>query len=410
MRATEQNTPKTSLLNRAVTVYHLFSSVKFAVTVVVLIALACILGTVIPQGSDALQYVRKIPSAAPRMQFFAGLGLTSVFTNAWFITLLCVLAASVAACTTRRVATAKRTTGSARRRAIGSMLTHISLLLILTGGVVRAIWGEKGFIEFREGQTVSHFRNEKGEQRLPFAISLTHFQIETDATPRIGVTEPKSAPAQDDANQLLIEWPERQLTARVPLHLNLEQTLTPPGEPVSDTNTFRITVLNYLPDFTMDTGSKEAHSRSDLPNNPAILVAVVGPEYHNHRWLFARFPDFSVPVEGGEKPSPLRLRFLDRAPVTAASPSGPVKNYKSTVTLAAGNTLSKDRTIGVNQPLKFKGYAFYQTGYNPEDLSWSTLEVVRDPGVPVVYAGFVFLIAGLFVVFYLNPWLAARKA
>ena len=64
------------------------------------------------------------------------------------------------------------------------------------------------------------------------------------------------------------------------------------------------------------------------------------------------------------------------------------------------------RTAAVNHPLKFNGYTFYQSGYNPNDPSWTSLEVVRDPGVPLVYGGFVSLICGLFIVFYLNPWLA----
>jgi len=35
--------------------------------------------------------------------------------------------------------------------------------------------------------------------------------------------------------------------------------------------------------------------------------------------------------------------------------------------------------------------------------------VVKDPGVAVVYAGFAFMVAGLFIVFYLNPWLDIRR-
>jgi hypothetical protein len=33
---------------------------------------------------------------------------------------------------------------------------------------------------------------------------------------------------------------------------------------------------------------------------------------------------------------------------------------------------------------------------------------VKDRGVPVVYTGFALMIAGLFLVFYLNPWFDAR--
>ncbi|HTS17895.1 MAG TPA: cytochrome c biogenesis protein ResB, partial [Verrucomicrobiae bacterium] len=57
----------------------------------------------------------------------------------------------------------------------------------------------------------------------------------------------------------------------------------------------------------------------------------------------------------------------------------------------------------------YKGYTFYQSGYNPDDLSYTAFQVVKDPGVPVVYAGFALMIVGLFIVFYLNPWLDARR-
>jgi hypothetical protein len=33
---------------------------------------------------------------------------------------------------------------------------------------------------------------------------------------------------------------------------------------------------------------------------------------------------------------------------------------------------------------------------------------VRDPGVPLVYTGFALMLVGLFIVFYLNPWLSGR--
>jgi cytochrome c biogenesis protein ResB len=66
--------------------------------------------------------------------------------------------------------------------------------------------------------------------------------------------------------------------------------------------------------------------------------------------------------------------------------------------------------VEINHPLRVAGYSLFQTGYDPNDLSWTSLQVVCDPGVPLVYAGLCFLIAGLFSVFYLNPWLEWRRA
>ena len=166
---------------------------------------------------------------------------------------------------------------------------------------------------------------------------------------------------------------------------------------------YKITVLKYIPDFMVDTATKEITSRSDEPRNPAILVAVNGPTYQNHRWLFAKFPDFSMPAKGTTPtgPSPLQLVFAAQLKRT---PAGPVKTFRSTVILPTGQ-----HTLEVNRPLKYGGYTFYQSGYNPRDLAYTSFEVVKDPGVPVVYAGFGLMLVGLFIVFYLNPWLDDRR-
>ena len=89
-------------------------------------------------------------------------------------------------------------------------------------------------------------------------------------------------------------------------------------------------------------------------------------------------------------------------------PTGPIKSFKSTLEIVEGDTVVKSKTIEVNDPVSYKGYTLYQSGYNPNDLSYTSLQVVKDPGIPVVYAGFSLMIVGLFIVFYLNPWLNER--
>src|ERR1017187_4521361 len=60
-------------------VFDRLASVKFAVTVVVVIAIACITGTLIPQGTDVAKCIRQNPDAADRLELFGKLGLTHVF-------------------------------------------------------------------------------------------------------------------------------------------------------------------------------------------------------------------------------------------------------------------------------------------------------------------------------------------
>ncbi len=378
------------------------ASIKFAVTVVIIIAVACIAGTLIPQGADVAKYIRHYPDAAGRLDLFGKLGLTHVFYSVWFIGLLGTLAASVAVCSTRRFATVRRTSGYARYRAFGSMLTHISILLILTGGVIRGVWGEKGYIELREGETNAQLVTENSTKPLPFAIHLTKFEIETYDQP--GAGDGREAPAgnSNGGDEVLVSWPDKNLKAALPVKVGVEQMF---GE-------FKITILKYLPDFVVDMQTREVTSRSNEPRNPAVLVAVNGPTYQNHRWLFARFPDFDMHTKDSQSsgPSPLQMVYESRAATAPKTmPAGPIKSFKSTLELIDGESVVGRRVVEVNSPFSYKGYTFYQSGYNPEDLSYTSLQVVKDPGVAVVYSGFALMIAGLFIVFYLNPWFDSRR-
>lgn len=378
------------------------ASVRFAVTVVVIIAIACIAGTLIPQGTDVAKYVRRYPDAAARMELFGTLGLTHIFCSLWFIGLLGILASSVAVCSTRRFDTVLRTTGYARRRAFGSMLTHISILLILTGGVIRGAWGEKGYIELREGETNAHFVTENSVKPLPFAIHLTKFEVETYDQPGAADGRTAEADQSGSCNALLVTWPEKNLKTTLPIRIGVEQAF----------DEFKITILKYVPDFIVDMQTHEIASRSNEPRNPAILVAVSGTAYQNHRWLFAKFPDFVMHTKDGQASgsSPLQMVYQNHAATQPRTmPAGPIKSFKSTLKLVEGESVVGERIVEVNRPFRYQGYTFYQSGYNPDDLSYTSLQVVRDPGVPVVYAGFSLMIVGLFIVFYLNPWLDARR-
>jgi hypothetical protein len=373
------------------------ASVRFAVLIVALIAVACAAGTLVPQGSEAARYLEAHPEAAQRFAVFEAVGLTAVYTSWWFIGLLFVLSASVLACSSKRFSALLRTSGFARRRCLGSLLTHMSILLILAGGIVRGVWGVKGYVELREGRPVTEFLTDKGARPLPAALRLNRFEVETD--------QPKD---QEPASRLLVRWPEKNVEVDLAVLLNQPQSV--PSGPDGSGEAFSIEVLKYEPDFLVDPETGTVGSRSTEPRNPAILVAVNGADYHNHTWLFSRFPGFATRVGGhDEGPSPLELIYQAGAAPTAQA-GAPIKAFRSHVEFLPEGAPPVSGTVEVNGPFSFGGYTFYQSGYRPEQPDWTALQVVRDPGVPLVYAGFVLMIAGLFVVFYLNAWITPRRS
>ena len=379
------------------------AAVKFAVTIVILLTVACIVGTLLPQGTDVTRYLEVHPEAANKMEWLSRLGLTDVFYSKWFVGLLGLLAASVATCSMRRFATVRRTTGLVRMRAFGSMITHISMLLILLGGIVRGVWGEKGYIELRQGETKDFFVLENGAKPLPFSLHLTRFELEPDAPQTAD-----AAASKENESRLTVLWSEQNVTAHFPIKLDVEQTLAPKDKPATAENTYRIKILRYVPDFTVDTQTRQVSSRSDEPNNPALQIAVSGPGGSNHRWLFAKFPEFGQEGTHNEKAgSGLRMKFDFRGAPDSMPKS--IKNFKSTVRILEGDRDLGERIVRVNSPFTHKGYSFFQSGYNPRDLGWTSLQVVRDPGVPVVYAGFALMLAGLSIAFYVGAKMDAQR-
>ena len=105
-------------------------------------------------------------------------------------------------------------------------------------------------------------------------------------------------------------------------------------------------------------------------------------------------------ARGSELLSSIALRYhVQVSPPRAAQ----VKDFKSTLKVVKDGEVVKEKTIEVNAPLSYGGYTFYQSGYNPEDHKWTSLQVVKDPGVPIVYTGFAFMILGMALIFYMQP-------
>ncbi len=86
-----------------------------------------------------------------------------------------------------------------------------------------------------------------------------------------------------------------------------------------------------------------------------------------------------------------------------------IRDFYSILQVIDGGHVVAEKTIEVNDPLRYKGYSFYQSSYDREALSWSGLQVKKDPGVPLVYGGFLIQIAGMIIIFYVNPLLRKMR-
>ena len=99
---------------------------------------------------------------------------------------------------------------------------------------------------------------------------------------------------------ILSVWPE---DSNSPLEYvaNLAETITIPK------SKYKLTVLEYMPHYSVDTGTKKVVNQSEKPINPAVKVAIDDGERTCEQWLWAKFP--SSPHK--DTKLPLRMRFTD---------------------------------------------------------------------------------------------------
>ena len=150
-------------------IINLLASVKFAVTLLVLIILFCVSGTIIPQGLDSSHYSRIY---GPAGEILFKLELTDVYRSPWFIGLLSLLWLSLLVCAKGRLKSWKKQTGS--------LLTHLGLLIILLGALINTLLGESGFVSLPKGDDQAIFLTGNSGYRfkkLGFLASLDELSI-----------------------------------------------------------------------------------------------------------------------------------------------------------------------------------------------------------------------------------------
>jgi len=158
-------------------------------------------------------------------------------------------------------------------------------------------------------------------------------------------------------------------------------------------------VARRINDFAIDLETREIKDNSDEMRNPAILVKVTGEGIDTEKWLFALYPDLDMKAHKTNEARRIPFKMRYNILVQQAEKAG-IKAFKSTLKIIDGGTVAREKTIEVNAPLSYGGYSIYQTGYNEDDPKWTSLQVVHDPSVPVIYTGFILMIIGLLITTY----------
>jgi cytochrome c biogenesis factor len=315
--------------------FDLLSSMKTAIFVFLLIVIASVVGTTMPQ----------------RVADFY------IYKTLWFQGLIFFLMISVIYC---RVLTFPK-----NLKRIGSYMVHLSIPLILIGGMIGYFYGEKGTMQIFEKE-MSHvvMKEDQSQLMLPFSLFLDDFILEK---------HPHTL-----SNKLTI------VDANLMPVSEIDMTTLPKSYSLQ--NGMNIEVVDLIPYFSMDEMGNIIKV-SDEWQNPAIRIKVGEEE----GWLFARYPQVNMKRLWAQK---VHIFY------ESESKGGEIKDYKSVLRVVDGGNTVLSKTIEVNDPLKYKGYTFYQSSYDPESLSWTGLQVKKDPGVLVVYTGSILMILGFFIQYF----------
>lgn len=393
-------------INLARQIWKWLTSMRLNLFLLIIMAGVSVFGTVIPQGESPAFYQQAYGPL--RANLIAALQFNDLFHSWWFLALALLLTAGVLACSLsrlfplwRQVATFQYRcregdyTGPAntarafspkgpgetakflyegfrqkryrvfmeekqdefylyadrgRFGPFGSLITHLSLVVVVAGAFYGGMAGFKDYVNIPEGD--SHY-----VQKAGFSVRLDDFRVDyyDDYMPRQYYSDLKIV--GDDG---------REEMKKV---ISVNDPLTYKGV------TFYQANYGWVVDALFNNLGKETKI--------TLLDREVAPLGEGLRVKAIFYPDFAINAMGhpGTK-SPL--------------PSNPRVVY----VIYQGLKVMAYDVAGFNQPLKIgEDLTLTFSGFR----EYTGLKLARDPGIPVVYSGLGLLVLGLFLNFYVVP-------
>ncbi len=422
------------------TLYDRLLSVRLTIFLCILLAIVSVVGTVIPQNLTAEQYGNLYGQGGARL--VTGLGLSDLYHSVGFVLLLCLLAANLVACTSKRlpgtwrslrrdasppsdaafenwkcretfvcsasveemedrlegvVAKAfgkrpKRKTVESRGQVLlveknryarlGPYVAHVSLLAILLGTLWGAVQGFKGGLQLAEGEASSEAWLRTGAQRVPLG-----FQIRCDRF--VFEQYPNGTPKEYRSEVTLSEVGGEKIKSGT---IRVNHPLTYRGI------AFYQSTYGSLPELNLRVRDREGGSESMVTtrlNAPFLL-----PGSQGERAMVVSFQEnLRIPEEMARITSFSKRSLGPAAQIVVFDDKGfgePFWVFRD----------HPDMGKKAERPHKFV----------MEDvrlMSYTGLQVVKDPGAPLVWIGCTFLVIGFLMALLMDHeivWVAGEVA
>lgn len=155
--------------------------------------------------------------------------------------------------------------------------------------------------------------------------------------------------ASDAVGVLLITLPGAETPVAHPVRP--DTVLALPGSP------WKVSVLRYVPHYSIDKETKEVVSTSDKPANPAVEIKVDDGDREYRQWLWSKFP--SSPHKRLALPLPIRFLDFQLEPQAGQYLLAVAQGLSPRVLyLKDGERRMEELEIGRRVPFKDESYSF----------------------------------------------------
>ena len=333
--------------------YRFISSVRLAIILLVIIAIFCVIATLIPQNLDKTHYTNLFGSVGASIVTF--LGFHNVFKSPVFCFFGIAFAINLFVCTWGRISVAiKISRKKFSLGAWGSPLLHVGLCIILVGITLSSISKHEIYYEIPVGETVTVAGKSGG-----FTLTVDEFSVD--------YYEDSISPKQYRSS-VTIQKPKQE-----PLPMEIQ--VNSPGK----YNGVSILQQSYGWEIIVTLSTGQASRQLSIKDEDWIVLGE-GPK-GNTTLGIAFYPDY------------------DETQGIAQMKSHKDNNPRVIWVLQEGDepiaidTLAIGETSTIQEPLTitFDGYRYY-----------SGLQMKYDPGIAVIFCGFLLLCLGLALLYLLG--------
>ncbi|MBC8447583.1 MAG: cytochrome c biogenesis protein ResB [Chloroflexi bacterium] len=383
----EETRPPAPVLGALDRIYDWLTRTRTALVLIGAVGAVSLLGTLLPQHPGGLEGLRAqgMETGSPLLDAF---GLYDVYHAPWFVLLFGLLMFSVLLCTLKRT---QRLLRARRKRIslIASLVAHYSMLVVMVGALLGSVAGLSDTIYLAEGETAT-------VPGADFTIRLDRAEerYNTDGSVRDWYSYVTVIEGGQEVKEYVIEV-NRPLQHRGfafyqsefgqmpdqtgPLPLSpVRLQVTQDGQPLEMLSMFNASQTGEVLELTFT---------APVPNSPKKIEVIVLPGMGLQLWL-SRYPTLpdkvTLQVLAGETVGmgeDAELLFADEVDTTTTVTIGPL-----VITLE-----DLDPDLGMDRIPE----AFEQPRF------WSGLQVGKNPGIALIFAGFVGMSLGWAVRFLL---------